>query len=137
MVQKLLFSELPHSSLDSYQESKQNYSTLSFRELHKIQRQVLQPTPAYVTDQTAAVASESFTKVTQDSGLDDGLLNGRHAFSAGSQSQAKNKTQVFLPGRKYIFFHALSCCIVHHPTPVLDFLAWCSSTWLSLLVFAI
>ena len=91
--------------MDSHQESKQNY-TLSFRELHKIQRQVLQPSPAYVTDQAAAVASGSFTKVTQDSGLDDGFLHGRHAFSAGSQSQVKNKTQVFLPGRKCIF---LSC----------------------------
>ena len=105
-MQKLHFSEVSHSSMDSHQESKQNYPTLSFRELHKIQRQVLQPSPAYVTDQAAAVASGSFTKVTQDSGLDDGFLHGRHAFSAGSQSQVKNKTQVFLPGRKYIF---LSC----------------------------
>ena len=113
-MQKLHFSELPHSSMDSHQESKQNYSTLSFRELHKIQRQVLQPSPAYVTDQAAAVASGSFTKVTQDSGLDDGFLHGRHAFSAGSQSQVKNKTQVFLPGRKYksFFFHALSYCTI-------------------------
>lgn len=95
--------EVSHSSLDSHQESKQNYSTLSFRELHKIQRQVLQPSPAYVTDQAAAVASGSFTKVTQDSGLDDGFLHGRHAFSAGSQSQVKNKTQVFLPGDRVIF----------------------------------
>lgn len=105
LCKKLHFSELPHSSMDSHQESKQNY-TLSFRELHKIQRQVLQPSPAYVTDQAAAVASGSFTKVTQDSGLDDGFLHGRHAFSAGSQSQVKNKTQVFLPGRKCIL---LSC----------------------------
>ncbi|XP_068694422.1 leucine-rich repeat-containing protein 49-like [Montipora foliosa] len=94
--------EFPHSSMDGSQESKQNYATLSFRELHKIQRQVLQPAPAYVTDQTATGASGSLTKMTHESGYDDSLQS-RHSFSAGSQSQSRNKSQVFLPGDRVIF----------------------------------
>ncbi|KAL9986928.1 hypothetical protein ACROYT_G001144 [Oculina patagonica] len=95
-----------HSSLDAAQDSKQHYATPSFRDLHKVQRQVLQPAPAYVTDQSAPATGVPITmsqgKVTQEGSYEDSL-QGRHSFSAGSQSQSRNKTQVFLPGDRVIF----------------------------------
>jgi len=85
--------------MDATQDSKQHYATPSFRELHKVQRQVLQPAAAYVADQstTSIGATTSQAKVTQEGAYDDGL-QGRHSFSAGSQAQSRNKMQVFLPG---------------------------------------
>jgi len=92
-----------HSSVDAGQDSKQSYATPSFRELHKVQRQVLQPAPAYVTDQSSVTgATASFSKMTQDGAYDD-TLQTRHSLSAGSQSQPRSKTQVFLPGDRVIF----------------------------------
>ncbi|KAJ7365780.1 Leucine-rich repeat-containing protein 49 [Desmophyllum pertusum] len=93
-----------HSSIDAAQDSKQNYATPSFRELHKVQRQVLQPAPAYVADQstTATGATGSHSKVTQESAYDDSL-QGRQSFSAGSHSTSRTKAQVFLPGDRVIF----------------------------------
>lgn len=92
-----------HSSVDAVQDSKQNYATPSFRELHKVQRQVLQPAPAYVTDQTSTSgASASFMKVMPENTYEDSLPS-RHSFSAGSQAQSRSKTQVFLPGDRVIF----------------------------------
>lgn len=93
-------AEYSHSSVDVVQDSKQNYATPSFRELHKVQRQVLQPAPAYVTDQTSTSgASASFMKVMPENTYEDSLPS-RHSFSAGSQAQSRSKTQVFLPGEK-------------------------------------
>lgn len=97
-------AEYPHSSVDAVQDSKQNFATPSFRELHKVQRQVLKPAPAYVTDQTSTSgASASFIKVMPENSYEDSLPS-RHSFSAGSQAQSRSKTQVFLPGEKS------SCC---------------------------
>lgn len=82
------------------QDTKQHYATTSFRELHKVQRQVLQPAPAYVADHSTATTGAmaiSQSKVTQEGTYDDSL-QGRQTLSAGSQSQSRNKTQVFLPG---------------------------------------
>lgn len=93
-----MFSEYSHSSTDAVQDAKQHFATPSFRELHKVQRQVLQPAPAYVSDQSTS-ANMNQGKVTQESLYEDGL-QGRHSFSAGSQSQSRTKTQVFLPGKK-------------------------------------
>lgn len=62
-----------------------------------MQRQVLQPAPAYVTDQSATGITASLGKMTQENVYDDSL-QGRQSFSAGSQSQSRGKTQVFLPG---------------------------------------
>lgn len=93
-------AEYSHSSVDAVQDSKQNYATPSFRELHKVQRQVLQPAPAYVTDQASTSgASASFMKVMPENTYEDSLPS-RHSFSAGSQAQSRSKTQVFLPGEK-------------------------------------
>ena len=66
-----------------------------------MQRQVLQPAPAYVADQstTATGATGSHSKVTQESAYDDSL-QGRQSFSAGSHSTSRTKAQVFLPGEK-------------------------------------
>lgn len=85
--------------MDATHDSKQHYATPSFRELHKVQRQVLQPAAAYVADQstTSIGATTSQAKLTQEGACDDSL-QGRHSFSAGSQAQSRNKTQVFLPG---------------------------------------
>lgn len=91
-----------HSSTEPGQDPKSNYATSSFRELHKVQRQVLQPAPAYVTDQSATGASTSLSKMTHESAYEDSL-HGRQSFSAGSQSQSRSKTQVFLPGDRVIF----------------------------------
>jgi len=91
--------------MDAAQDHKQHFATPSFRELHKVQRQVLHPASAYVADQsTSAVAATTSqeAKVTQEGAYDDGL-QGRHSFSAGSQDQSRNKTQVFLPGDRVIF----------------------------------
>lgn len=97
-------AEYPHPSVDAVQDSKQNFATPSFRELHKVQRQVLKPAPAYVTDQTpTSGASASFIKVMPENSYEDSLPS-RHSFSAGSQAQSRSKTQVFLPGEKS------SCC---------------------------
>lgn len=98
------FLQYSHSSTDATQDSKQYYATPSFRELHKVQRQVLQPAAAYVADQSTAStgATTSQAKVTQQGAYDDSL-QGRHSFSAGSQAQSRNKTQVFLPGDRVIF----------------------------------
>ena len=95
----LYLLEYSHSSIDATQDSKQHYATPSFRELHKVQRQVLQPAAAYVADQstTSLGATTSQAKVTQE-GAYENSLQGRHSFSAGSQVQSRNKTQVFLPG---------------------------------------
>ena len=98
----LYFSEYSHSSMDAAQDYKQHFATPSFRELHKVQRQVLQPASAYVADQSTSVigaTTSQETKVTQEGEYDDGL-QARHSFSAGSQAQSRNKTQVFLPGEK-------------------------------------
>lgn len=94
-----------HSSVDPVQDTKQHYATTSFRELHKVQRQVLQPAPAYVADHSTATTGAmaiSQSKVTQEGTYDDSL-QGRQTLSAGSQSQSRNKTQVFLPGDRVIF----------------------------------
>ena len=88
--------------MDAAQDYKQHFATPSFRELHKVQRQVLQPVSAYVADQSTSVigaTTSQETKVTQEGAYDDGL-QARHSFSAGSQAQSRNKTQVFLPGEK-------------------------------------
>ena len=88
--------------MDAAQDYKQHFATPSFRELHKVQRQVLQPASAYVADQSTSVigaTTSQETKVTQEGAYDDGL-QARHSFSAGSQAQSRNKTQVFLPGEK-------------------------------------
>lgn len=66
---------------------------------------MLQPAPAYVADQSTTTigATTSQGKVTQEGAYDDSL-QGRHSFSAGSQAQSRNKTQVFLPGEKaYVY----------------------------------
>ena len=91
--------------MDATQDSKQHYATPSFRELHKVQRQVLQPAAAYMADQstTSIGATTSQAKVTQEGAYDDSL-QGRHSFSAGSQVQSRNKTQVFLPGENACVF---------------------------------
>ena len=101
----IFFSEYSHSSTDATQDSKQYYATPSFRELHKVQRQVLQPAAAYVADQSTAStgATTSQAKVTQQ-GANDDSLQGQHSFSAGSQAQSRNKTQVFLPGESVCMF---------------------------------
>ena len=93
-----MFSEYSHSSTDAVQDSKQHFATPSFRDLHKVQRQVLQPAAAYVSDQSTT-ANMNQGKMTQESLYEDSL-QGRHSFSAGSQSQSRTKTQVFLPGKK-------------------------------------
>ena len=91
--------------MDATQDSKQHYATPSFRELHKVQRQVLQPASAYVADQssTSIGATTSQAKGIQEGAYDDGL-QGRHSFSAGSQVQSRNKTQVFLPGESVCMY---------------------------------
>ena len=99
------FSEYSHSSTEANQDSKQNYATPSFRELHKVQRQVLQPAPAYVTDQSSATGASTanLSKMTQENAYEDSL-HARHSFSAGSQSQSRSKTQVFLPGENVSYY---------------------------------
>ena len=81
--------------MDTTQDPKQHFSSSSFRELHKIQRQVLQASPSYVTDQSIPLeTSVSHSKVIQSGSLNGN--HGRQSFSAGSQ--ARGKSQVFLPG---------------------------------------
>lgn len=92
-----------HSSIDPVPDTKQHYATTSFRELHKVQRQVLQPAPAFVADHSTAITGAvPMSQITQEGSHDDSL-QGRQTLSAGSHSQSRNKTQVFLPGDRVIF----------------------------------
>lgn len=92
-----------HSSIDPVPDTKQHYATTSFRELHKVQRQVLQPAPAFVADHSTAITGAvAMSQITQEGSHDDSL-QGRQTLSAGSHSQSRNKTQVFLPGDRVIF----------------------------------
>ena len=94
-----LFSlEYSHSVPDASQDPRQNYATPSFRELHKVQRQILHASNPVANDNSTTV-SVTQTSANVQSPEDDGDgYQLRQALSAGAQARVTDKNQVFLPG---------------------------------------
>ncbi|XP_031566917.1 leucine-rich repeat-containing protein 49-like [Actinia tenebrosa] len=94
-----------HSTMDTSQDSRQNFATPSFRELNKIQRQVFQPSVSVANESSTSLAA-SHSQANQGLVPTDDEGNSyqlRNALSAGSQARVTDKSQVFLPGDRVIF----------------------------------
>ncbi|XP_048583494.1 leucine-rich repeat-containing protein 49 isoform X2 [Nematostella vectensis] len=79
---------------------QQNYATPSFHELHKVQKQVLQPSSVYNSDNQPTANQNS--REGTDTEDDRAGQQMRPSLSAGSQARP-TKNQVFLPGDRVIF----------------------------------
>ena len=81
-------------------ESHSQRATPSFRELNKVQRQVLQPSQSYFSDQNAGYTASFNIFGKEPAGAEEDGQAGitRQSVSAGAQTKNNMTAKVFLPG---------------------------------------